>query len=82
VRLPAYLDERFTPPAPPIYSQIESKTIMGRFAMGDGAEKTGRSFRLHVHEQQSLLAHPGSYSDPPEEFKPRRGIGDGDAPWR
>jgi len=30
VRLPAYLDERFTPPAPSIYSQIESKAIIGR----------------------------------------------------
>jgi hypothetical protein len=30
VRLPAYLDERFTPPAPSIYSQIESKAIAGR----------------------------------------------------
>jgi hypothetical protein len=44
VRLPAYLDERFTPPAPSIYSQIESKAIVGRqnlsFLIDTGASAT------------------------------------------
>jgi hypothetical protein len=44
VRLPAYLDERFTPPAPSIYSQIETKAIGGRqnlsFLIDTGASAT------------------------------------------
>jgi hypothetical protein len=44
VRLPAYLDERFTPPAPSIYSQIETKAIFGRqnlsFLIDTGASAT------------------------------------------
>ncbi len=44
MKLPAYLDERFTPPAPSIYSQIESKAIVGRqnlsFLIDTGASAT------------------------------------------
>ncbi len=44
MRLPGYLDERFTPPAPSIYSQIETKVITGRrslsFLIDTGASAT------------------------------------------
>jgi hypothetical protein len=44
VRLPGYLDERFTPPAPSIYSQIETRVIEGRqnlsFLIDTGASAT------------------------------------------
>jgi hypothetical protein len=44
VRLPGYLDERFSPLAPSIYSQIESKVIPGRqnisFLIDTGASAT------------------------------------------
>ena len=44
MRLPGYLDESFTPPAPSIYCQIESRTIMGTqnlsFLIDTGASAT------------------------------------------
>ncbi len=44
MRLPGYLDERFTPAAPSIYSQIETKAIEGRknlsFLIDTGASVT------------------------------------------
>ncbi len=44
MRIPGYLDERFTPPAPSIYSQIETKVIAGKqslaFLIDTGASAT------------------------------------------
>ena len=44
MKLPGYLDERFTPPAPSIYAQIETKVLEGRqslaFLIDTGASAT------------------------------------------
>ncbi len=44
MKLPGYLDERFAPPAPSIYAQIETRVLEGRqslaFLIDTGASAT------------------------------------------